>query len=321
MSGGYGKLFASMYDGTLYGRWQALVTFQQLIILCDAHGVVDMTPHAIAARTSIPLEIIMQGIEELEKPDPYSRTPDEQGRRIERLDDHRPWGWRIINYSKYREMLSLEQKRKADRDRIAAKRAATELAEARDNPDLFAKPSEDPRHVAGNGALSQSVADVAHAEASASASASASAEAEASKNGSQKLSMSGKPDRVGEVFDHWKAIWNHPRAGLDAKRRAAINRALKIYLPEQLMTAISGYRNSPHHTGQNDRNTVYDDIGLLLRDAAHIDAGIRFAEAPPDLTSPLTQHNVAVLSNWKAPEDDHATDRRSEIPRNTRQLR
>ena len=45
----YGKLFASMFDGSLRATapWQALVTFQQLIILCDREGVVDMTTTAI----------------------------------------------------------------------------------------------------------------------------------------------------------------------------------------------------------------------------------------------------------------------------------
>src|SRR5690348_6603342 len=100
----YGKLFAQMYDGTLgtKGPWQALVTFQQLIILADKAGVVDMTPDALARRTTIPLDIITVGITELLKPDPDSRTPDEEGRRIVTLAADREWGWRIVNYEKYR---------------------------------------------------------------------------------------------------------------------------------------------------------------------------------------------------------------------------
>ena len=109
----YGKLFLGMYDGTLatVGPWQALVTFQQLIILADKEGIVDMTPEAIARRTTIPLEIIVYGLETLEKPDPQSRTPDEEGRRIIRLSDSRPWGWRIVNYAHYREIRSAEDRR------------------------------------------------------------------------------------------------------------------------------------------------------------------------------------------------------------------
>lgn len=162
MSGGFGKLFASMYDGTLYGRWQALVTFQQLIILCDADGVVDMTPHAIAARTSIPLEIITQGIGELESPDPYSRTPDFDGRRLERLDEHRPWGWRIVNYLKYRDSRDLEAKRRADRERVAAKRAQAKNGDSRQSVALHQDVS--PATKATNG-LSPPMSPHAEAEA------------------------------------------------------------------------------------------------------------------------------------------------------------
>ena len=75
----YGKVFDSMYDGTLASRgpWQALVTFQQLIVLATPDGVVDMTADAISRRTSIPLEIIELGIAKLMEPDARSRTPDE----------------------------------------------------------------------------------------------------------------------------------------------------------------------------------------------------------------------------------------------------
>ena len=94
----YAKIFEQMYDGSLYGDWKALVTFQQMIVLANMDGVVDMTPQALAARTGIPLDIIMNGLETLEKADRFSRTPDRDGRRIERLDSHRPWGWQLINY-------------------------------------------------------------------------------------------------------------------------------------------------------------------------------------------------------------------------------
>ena len=121
----YGKIFDSMYDGTLYGQWEAIVTFQQLIVLCDADGTVDMTPPAIAARTSIPLEIITKGLEILSKPDPYSRTPGSEGRRIELIDDHRPWGWTLVNHSKYKMLIDAETVREQNRERQRKHREST----------------------------------------------------------------------------------------------------------------------------------------------------------------------------------------------------
>ena len=143
----YGKIFDSIYDGTLYGHWEAIVTMQQLIVLANADGVVDMTPHAIAARTSIPLQIIMDGLKVLSEPDPYSRTPGDEGRRIVLIDSHRPWGWKLVNHGKYARLRNMEQKREADRTRMAEKR--------KKNRDVAIE--------------SQPVANVAHADADADA--------------------------------------------------------------------------------------------------------------------------------------------------------
>jgi hypothetical protein len=119
----YGKIFEQIYDGTLVSNWKALITFQQMIVLCDDCGVIDKTPQAISGRTGIPIDIIEEGIAYLEKDDPYSRTSTENGKRIVRLDDHRPWGWKIVNHAIYRKMASYEDKKKADRERIARKRS------------------------------------------------------------------------------------------------------------------------------------------------------------------------------------------------------
>lgn len=122
----YGKLFQQMYDGTLatHGPWQAMVTFQQLIILADKDGVVDMTSEAIARRTTIPHEIIKVGIVALEQRDSESRTPTEEGRRIVRLSAEREWGWRIVNHAHYRRIRSQEERREYMRLYQQRRRAA-----------------------------------------------------------------------------------------------------------------------------------------------------------------------------------------------------
>ena len=114
-------------------------------------------------------------------------------------------------------------------------------------------------------------------------------------------------DRIGEsvarVFRHWREVHGHDRAQLDAKRRRLIRAALENYSEADLCMAISGYRNSPHHMGQNDRGTVYDDIGLMLRDASHIDAGLRFNAEPPrtDLSA-QTRRIIDQTEGWVPPE-------------------
>ncbi len=114
----YAKIFSQIYDGTLCtkGPWQALVTFQQMLVLADQDGGVDMTPEAISRRTTIPLEIIRMGIKELCEPDPESRSPDEDGRRLLPLREGRSWGWTIVNYKRYRQLQRESERREYHRN-------------------------------------------------------------------------------------------------------------------------------------------------------------------------------------------------------------
>jgi hypothetical protein len=176
----YTKVFRQIYDGTLADNWQALITFQQLLVLADEAGVVDMTVAAIHRITGIPVEILDAGIAALEAPDHGSRTPDMEGRRIVRLDEHRDWGWFLVNFRKYRQMVSKEEKKEADRQRINNKRHGGNVNE---NIDV-AECRELSLGVAGCSDVSQSVADVAHAEAEAEAEAEADTEAKKKKHAS-----------------------------------------------------------------------------------------------------------------------------------------
>lgn len=126
----YGKMFIQMYDGTLAtrGPWQALVTFQQLITLANRHGEVDMTAEVLSRRTTIPLDIILLGLVELAKPDPGSRSPDCEGRRIVPLAEHRDWGWRIVNYALYSKLRSEDERREYFRQHKAKTRAAKKMS-------------------------------------------------------------------------------------------------------------------------------------------------------------------------------------------------
>jgi len=98
----YGKIFRSMYEGSLCGQWEALVTFQQMIVLCDCEGFVDMSIDAMHRTTTIPIKILEKGVSMLEKPDPSSRNPNEDGCRIIKIRES--FGWKIVNYEYYSKM-------------------------------------------------------------------------------------------------------------------------------------------------------------------------------------------------------------------------
>lgn len=84
---------------------------------------------------------------------------------------------------------------------------------------------------------------------------------------------------VEQVFERWKGTMGHSRARLDAARSKAIRAMLAAgYTVEDLQLAIFGCSISPFHQGQNDRATKFDDIGLICRDAQHVDKFIAIAE-------------------------------------------
>ena len=87
---------------------------------------------------------------------------------------------------------------------------------------------------------------------------------------------------VRAVFTYWQQAMGHPQAKLDAKRERAIKARLKDgYEVGQLCKAVDGCKLSPHHMGQNDNRTVYDDIELICRDGPRVDKFLKLSEAAP----------------------------------------
>ena len=103
-------------------------------------------------------------------------------------------------------------------------------------------------------------------------------EAETETEAKKPMSRSDEPDRV---FRYWQEVMSHPKAKLDRKRRQKIrDRLADGYSTDDLMQAIDGCKRSPHHMGDNDRGTVYDDIELICRDAPHVDKFLKLANEP-----------------------------------------
>ncbi len=70
-----------------------------LLLLADPNGFVRAAPSAIAREAGIPAEVARRAISLFCSPDNESRSPENQGKRIERVEG----GFHILNYEKYRE--------------------------------------------------------------------------------------------------------------------------------------------------------------------------------------------------------------------------
>lgn len=135
MSQLYARVFLQILDSSIAEDFTMRHVFEDFLKLCDHKtGVIDMTRQALARRLNIPMETLNVEIDKLEAPDPDSRDPEFEGRRIERLDPHRDWGWKILNWGKYEAVRT-----KADVYlRVARHR---EKVEAQNPNPKFKKPS------------------------------------------------------------------------------------------------------------------------------------------------------------------------------------
>ncbi len=85
-----------------------------------------------------------------------------------------------------------------------------------------------------------------------------------------------------KIFAYWQTVLKHSKAKLDANRTRCIVNALKLgFTEEELKKAIDGLSKSPYHMGNNDRNTVYDDIDLIFRNAKYIEKFMSYSDNPP----------------------------------------
>lgn len=275
----YNKLFTKILDSSI---WLApdphRLVWITLLAAMDEDGNAMFASHLnLAARARVSPDAALEAIRAFESEDQYSGDPENNGRRVERI----PGGWHVLNAHKYRAMVTKAISREQTRLRTAKWRQKQGGDAPVTQRDEMVTPSE---------AVSRSVSKAESDQKNSVADATAAGEA---------IQL----DIVTRVFDHWKSVWNKPRAKLDEKRRKLIRSALKNYSEADLCQSISGYQNSPHHLGQNDRDTVYDDIGLFLRDSQHIDAGLRFYEQPPRIG--LSKASRDILDNtagWLPPE-------------------
>jgi hypothetical protein len=118
----FGKVFEQILDSSIAEDYLTRFVFEDFLILGYPNGVVDMTHEAFARRTNVPIEIVRASISKLSQPDPRSRSPKEEGRRLILLDDHRDWGWQIVNYVDYRDMRNEESRRDYMRDYMRNRR-------------------------------------------------------------------------------------------------------------------------------------------------------------------------------------------------------
>jgi hypothetical protein len=275
----YTKLHQSLVTSTVWREPHATrIVWITMLAMADKNGEIQASIPGLADLCRVSLEDCETALNAFLSPDKYSRTKDFEGRRIQEIDG----GWALLNHPKYRAMASKED---------ATQKASERTARYRRNKALQTVDSRD---------VSTVNRDIADTDTDTDTDT----EADTSTLAPLAVGFAGEVSaKVRKVFTAWQDEWGKPRAKLDKKRTALISARLKDYTADDLVEAIKGYKFSKHHCGLNDRNTVYDEIGLFLRDSAHVDAGLKFAsEADRAGQSQSERKNAVATADWTPPE-------------------
>ncbi len=122
---GYTKLFSSIITSTIWREpKETKVLWITMLALADKDGFVDGTVPGLAAMANLSIDETLLALEHLLGPDKFSRTQENEGRRIEA----REGGWHLINHSKYRELLGKDERRAYMRTHMRQRRSKQALA-------------------------------------------------------------------------------------------------------------------------------------------------------------------------------------------------
>lgn len=117
----YVKLFADLLDSSLWSEdSDTRIVWITLLVMANQDGLVRSTLPGIAHRARVTNEAAENALVLFESPDKNSRTPDNDGRRIERTDG----GYQILNYKTRRDMQDEDSRRAQWRESQRRRRAA-----------------------------------------------------------------------------------------------------------------------------------------------------------------------------------------------------
>lgn len=111
-SRGFAKLDSGIVDSTLWMKpHDALRVWIALLAKSDSYGIVRIAAPALAHQCFLTPERLAEIMADFCSPDPDSRTPEHDGRRLQAIEG----GWMILNYLRYRDMMQRKAASHAER--------------------------------------------------------------------------------------------------------------------------------------------------------------------------------------------------------------
>jgi len=128
MTPGYTKLFSSIVASTIWQEPNHIrIVWITLLALRDHRHIVEASIPGLAGLARVTVDECREAIAKFQEPDPDSRSPEHDGRRIEKVEG----GWKILNGEKYRRKMNEDERREYNRIKqreVRAKKRGTPLA-------------------------------------------------------------------------------------------------------------------------------------------------------------------------------------------------
>ena len=105
---GYTKLFNSILASTIWREEkETKILWITMLAMADKDGMVEASIPGLADLARLTVKETQKALGILESPDEFSRTKDHEGRRIEPVLG----GWLVLNHSKYRQKMDMDERR------------------------------------------------------------------------------------------------------------------------------------------------------------------------------------------------------------------
>jgi hypothetical protein len=139
---GYAKLFSSITESSLWSEPKEVrLLFVTMLAKADAGGFIEASALGLARVANLSISEVEAGLTALENPDPHSKNPDNDGRRIMKV----PGGWAVLNYEQYRNRQSEEERREYMREYMRNYRSVnsqlTPVNKSKESPSASASAS------------------------------------------------------------------------------------------------------------------------------------------------------------------------------------
>lgn len=211
---GFTKLFNSILHSTIWGEChETRIVWITMLAMADRKGEVQASIPGLARAACVTQKECETALETLAAPDPHSRTPDNEGRRIEAITG----GWALLNHALYRKRLSEDERREYNR------RKQAEYRQRKKAESVTKKVTPDTRTV--------TCVENAH---------STEAEAEADKISGDKSPSSSGDDARAEFSAAWKdTSFPQPRKWTPARTRAFKARMAEPFFRDNWREALA----------------------------------------------------------------------------------